>query len=400
MMQQPKLAADARLIESAERVLHDTYGIPLRLEQEDNLQNGLRALVYRFQVRAQHEDMTLALPQSVIVKQAKGGWEQPYSDEQSEIPAWANTTLNEWASLQFLKAVRFAMAPRLYGGDLEHGLLVLEDLGSGQGLNAYLLGNDALAAEHALIEYARQQGGMHTATALWTRDYQHRRAALGPVEERGPGHGDRQRLITTFQQSAELFGVAVSSQVLSELEAVFTTLFTPGPFHTFIQIDACQDNCLFTENGCYLIDFEGGETGHALLSGVYGHVRFPTCWCVFDIPQPIIQKMDDVYRAELSKGCFEAMDDTLFSHALVEASVYWMLWRNTFIPLPRLLDADRNVIAASDRQRHIMNMDVVASTTDEYSYLPHTGAVAREIARKMRERWPEQSNIPYYPAFR
>ena len=47
-----------------------------------------------------------------------------------------------------------------------------------------------------------------------------------------------------------------------------------------------------------------------------------------------------------------------------------------------------------------MNMDVVASITDEYSYLPHTGAVAREIARKMRERWPEQSNVPYYPAFR
>ena len=32
----------------------------------------------------------------------------------------------------------------------------------------------------------------------------------------------------------------------------------------------------FTENGCYLIDFEGGEIAHALLSGVYGHVRFPT----------------------------------------------------------------------------------------------------------------------------
>ena len=65
-------------------------------------------------------------------------------------------------------------------------------------------------AEHALIEYARQQGSMHAATALWTRDYQHRRAALGPVEERGPAHGKRQLLITTFQQSAELFGVAVA----------------------------------------------------------------------------------------------------------------------------------------------------------------------------------------------
>jgi hypothetical protein len=74
---------------------------------------------------------------------------------------------NEWSSLALISSLAPAdqFAVRLYGYQVELRLLIIEDLGDGPSLADCLLGNDATAAETALIAYMRSLGRMHAATA-------------------------------------------------------------------------------------------------------------------------------------------------------------------------------------------------------------------------------------------
>lgn len=128
-------------------------------------------------------------------------------------------------------------------------------------------------------------------------------------------------------------------------------------------------------------------------------MRFPTCWCVYQMPEDIRVRMEAAYGAELIKGCSDAADDILFYRAVAEACVYWMLEWYQMDPLAINLEKDRHIIAATGRQRYLMRSDVVAKTTEESSHMQAIGATIRAMAVKMRELWSD-GEVPYYPAFR
>jgi hypothetical protein len=146
--------------------------------------------------------------------------------------------------------------------------------------------------------------------------------------------------------------------------------------------------------------FEGGRLDHALKEGVYGRMRFPTCWCVYQLPEEIAFRMEQTYRAELSRGCPEAGDDKLFSRAVAEACVYWMLEWYVMAPLTNILEHDRHLVAATDRERYLMRSDVVAKTTEEAGHMEAIGATMRAMAKKMRMLWHDVEETPLYPSFR
>ena len=394
-MQRPNTPPSQNLITTAEQVLSKTFGSTIRLGEGEDLHGGARSSVYRFDILNRPLDTS----KSIIVKQAKSSQQGTYNPDKATIPAW--TLFNEWASLQFMSDIasdETSLGPCFYGGDRAVGLIVMEDLGPGIRLDQLLMGNDPTAAGTALIEFATIHGRLHTQAIGRQIEFQRLREALGPsvLED---GHYTYDWLALTFYQTCKLLDVTPKSGVEAELEMLKASMLHPGPFLTFVQQDSCPDNCLFNASGLRLLDFEGGRFDHALKGGVYGRMRFPTCWCVYQIPDDILTRMEVAYRIELMKGCVEAANDTLFYHAVVEACIYWMIESYKMDPLAKNLEKDRLIAAATGRQRYLMRSDVVVKTTEEFDHMKAIGATIRAMAIKMRQLWPDMEETPYYPAF-
>ena len=207
-------------------------------------------------------------------------------------------------------------------------------------------------------------------------------------------------LMPTLHETADWFAIPLTRQVDLELAMLIASMRNPGAFLVYTQGDSCPDNCLFVNSRLRLLDFEGGRFSHALKEGVYGRIHFPTCWCVYRMPERVPLRMEEAYRAELMKGCPEAVDDRLFYRAVVEACVFWMLdWYHEF-PLPTLLEKDRNIVTSTVRQRLLMRSAILAETTEVLGHMEAIGSTVRAIAAKLRAIWPEADYMPYYPAFR
>ncbi|HEY5002934.1 MAG TPA: hypothetical protein VII61_07270 [Ktedonobacteraceae bacterium] len=382
-MQRAKTPPSPDMIAITEHLLSDAFGGTIHLAEGDDLTASGRAGVYRLRVLVGPDNA----PTSVIVKQAR------------KYPA--GTFFNDWASLQFLSQIipELSFAPRFYAGDVEQGIFVMEDLGKGQRLDHLLLGNDPVAAETALIEHATLHGRLHALTIGKQAEYDVIRNPLGSLEH---DYDDPTLawLAPTFHQSIDLVGVKPAPGVDRELAELAAAIQNPGPFRAFVQSDSCPDNCLYIGSSLYLLDFEGGEFSHALLEGVYGRIHFPTCWCVYRLPEQIPLRMEAAYRAELVKGCPAAADDILFYRAVVEACAYWLLKSYSWVPLSKVLESDRMIIAASDRQRFLTRTDIFAQTSEQFGHLEAIGTTMRTLAAKLRARWSETEEMTYYPAFR
>lgn len=382
-MQHPKTPPSPEMIATTERLLSDAFGGVMHLAEDEDLTASGRAGVYRLRVLAGPDNA----PDSVIVKQAR------------TYPS--GTFFNDWASLQFLSQIipDLAFAPHFYIGDVEQRIFVMEDLGKGQRLDHLLLGNDPVAAEAALIEHATLHGRLHALTIGKQADYAAIRNPLGLLEH---DYDDPTLawLAPIFHQSIDIVGVAPAPGVDRELAELASAIQNPGPFMAFVQSDSCPDNCLYIGSSLYLLDFEGGEFSHALLEGVYGRIHFPTCWCVYRLPEQIPLRMEAAYRTELVKGCPAATDDTLFYRAVVEACAYWLLKSYFWVPLSKVLESDRMIIAASDRQRFLTRTDIFVQASEQFGHLEAVGATMRTLAAKLRARWPETEEMAYYPAFR
>lgn len=381
---QDKIPPAPEMIATIERLLAEVFEGSIQLGEGDDLTASGRTSVYRLKVLAGPPHA----PDSVIVKQAR------------KLPA--TPFFNELASLQFLKHVvppEQSFVPRYYAGDPEQGVYVIEDLGSGKRLDQLLLGNDAAAAEAALVAHAAVHGRLHALTAGKQADYDALREPLGSLKYEDEDE-TLDWLPSVLERSLAPVDISPAAGVEQELLALVEALKHPGPFLTFTQGDGCPDNCLYVGPALYLIDFEGGRFTHALLEGCYGRIHFPTCWCVYRLPEHIPARMEAAYRAELVRGCPIAADDTLFYRALTGACAFWVLDWLRWMPLAKLLQSDRLIIAASDRQRLLTRLDMVGQISVQTGWLEAVGETLSVLAARLRSLWPETEEMELYPAFR
>lgn len=396
MMRKSPKPPTKELITTVEQLLVDTFGGEVRLTDWQDLSSGNRALTYRFVVC----DGPTGTPSSVIVKQAGFATQSVATATEVEMMEW--TFFNEWASLQFLEQLKpeYVFGPRLYAAMKAAGVMVIEDLGTGKNLADFLMDSDAEAAETALVAFATLQGRLHATTAGKQEAYTQIRERLGP-SALTDGYYDYEWLAPALQEFMDVLGIEPVAGVGQELEQLRNTMLNPGPFLTYTQGDSCPDNCLFTEAGLRLLDFEGGRFNHALIEGVYGRVPFPTCWCLYRMPERIITQMERVYRAELVKGCRAAADDKLFHEAVVEACVFWMLQsKKMLLPLTQMLERDRRLVGATDRERFLLRFLMAAQVSEQYGHLEALGATALAISNRLQTLWPEVVKMAFYPAFR
>ncbi len=385
----------------AEGLLATVCGGPVVLDEGATIEG--RDYVFRFAVR----DGPASAPGSVIVKRP-ASWAGRYDPDSGDTHNSAWSLLTDWAGLQFLQEVaeEGLLAPRLYGGDRKAGLIVIEDLGSGERPDHVLLAEDPAAAEATLVELATALGRMHARTAGKQADFGRIQAALG---SRLPPQRDFPRRVGPGLRAAlDVLGVAAPPGLDADVRAVDETMAQPGPFLAYTHGDPCPDNWLRVGGRLRLLDFEAGAFRHALLDGVYGRIHFPTCWCVNRSPAQVTQRMEAAYREELAQGCPTATDDVAFREAVVVACAYWALsmcdWiveRRAWYAEPRPLKHDQQWGIATLRQRALVRADILAQTTEEYRHLEAVGRAMAAIAAKLRAVWPpEADEMSVYPAFK
>lgn len=376
-------------IAQAEKLLSSHYGTTIRLGSGEDLGGSQRSRVYRCPLL---EGPTLLTP-AVIIKQAS-------EPDGTPLPQGGNQLfLNEWASLQFIQTLspEKPLAPKFYAGDLDSSMFIMEDLGAGEQLNHVLLGQNSALAEAALLDYASIHGHLHALSMGKQAEYTAIRAALGQREE--SQYFSYNWLQEQMDKIVTALNVPPEPGVDKELQALQAALTNPGPFLAFMQGDACPDNTIQTPQGMRMIDFEGGMYTHALLEGAYGRVPFPTCRCLYRLPESIVIRMEVRYRSELSQGCPAATDDTLFYHGLIEAAISWVLGFHTMVPLEIILPQDRFIMALTDRQRYLLFFENAAHLSSSHGYMQAIGNTLYKLAQKMRLLWPDTEEPPYYPAF-
>lgn len=400
-MQSDEYILKIEKIAASEKVLSKAFGGSIRLEVDRPAGKGSnRAHIVRCKVL----DGPPGAPESVIVKYVqlqKGETYAPDEPGTREKITPAARLFNEWASLQFLTEISDGVppAPRFYGGDRATGLMVMEDMGVGTSLVQPLLGKDPVAAKEALNAYFTALGRLNALTVGKETLYDRIRDQLGPPIRRPSNEVERERLLKIFNDACTVIGVEPCWGYDSEMQRVARYVSDPGPFLALSQTDTCPDNCLRMGSEMRLLDFEFGVFQHALNDGSRARSNFPTCWCVYRLPEQVIQQVETVYRAELVKRCPEAADDTRFYHAITEACIYWTI-ESLGMFMPRILEQDERWGTSMVRQRLLVRLDTIVRTTAEYEYLEALGATTHRMVAKLRTLWPpEADQMPYYPAF-
>jgi hypothetical protein len=388
----------AETIAIAEQTLSASFGSVVRLGSALGLDGSDRSHVFRLSLLEGPADA----PASVIVKRAAVEDGETYDPNAAVFPAPAWRLFNDWAGLQFLghAAPSVPLAPRLYGGDRNAGLIVLEDLGTGETLDQVLLGGDAQVAAQGLVEMAALLGRMHALTIGRQPEFDRLRDSLGP-REKETEHYTYQWLATALHSAANDLAVTPAPGVDDELAALIETIKAPGPFLAYTHGDPCPGNDLRVGTQLRLLDFEFGDFRHALTDGVYGRMLFPTCWCSNRVPQSVVMQMESAYRAMLMQACPAARDDALFSEAVVASCAYWALTMYAWNPVADLLAQDQDWGIATTRQRVLVRSDIFAQTAEQFGYLEALSATVQAIAAKLRSLLPaELDALPFFPAFR
>ena len=381
------------LLKKAEQVLTRHLGQPVQLGEVEQISEPRRRNLL---LRCRVLQGPSSAPISIILKRARQRRYDP--DDPKSRPAVG--LFRDWAGLEFLNSLNNNQLaiPKFYGGDREAGFFLMEDFGESQDLDHVLTCGSAPTAQRSLVLLADALGKMHAATVGKSDRYQKVRDELGPGDDL-----HRLRLAEHARdygpflaKQCERLGVEVAAGFIDDVEAIATVMADPGDFLAYTHADACPDNSILVDDRICLIDYEFGSFRHALLDGVYGWIRFPTCWCVRDIPDAVVNEMEDAYRKQLAIGCPAALDDEPYFQAVSDACGYWML-ENLAQLLPRSLQYEEPKGTSTNRQRLLIRLAAFQQVALRSGHLEGLRQTLDSLLAELRSRW--RDNTPYYDAF-
>ena len=392
---------DAReIIARAESLLRDEWGRDVRLQLERTYENPTTIVV--------RANVTGPAPASIAIKHVGPHHENP--------TGYLHSFFNDWAACLFLNSFNHnpPLAPRFYSGDTEHHILIMEDLGVGDGPDTMTLldGNDPDLAAQSLVEHAALIGQLHAATIDRSDDYVKMRERLGPL----PPHPDLfsdpwsnarryslnpteiNQVIERYRTVRERLGLSPLTGIDAEIEEVSSRVENdPGPFLTYCKGDQNLPADFIRSGQCARL-FDYGEAGyrHALLEGMPG--RF-TWGCMMRIPAQVMGEMETAYRNELVRGCPNVTSDQIFQRAMADAGARWHIF-HVLTRVSAALANDYQRGPTTLRQQVVAWIDAFADLSDETRLYGALGRSAREISVKLRTMWSEEETcLPFYPTF-
>lgn len=381
------------LIRAAETIVSNSSGRPISFTSMERLTGpGQSSTLYRCFAASGSEPAG-----TFIIKTAAGS---PFSIENLDALE-VRGFFNDWKGAEFLSSLLpdDPISPLFYGGDLSQGFFVLEDLGEHRSLVDPLLHGDAVSAETGLLKYYACLGTLHAMTAgkagVFGAMFSAKFPGQQPFADELHELGARMKKV---QQQLDQLGVPTNSRLVGEIQAVTDAVSLPGPFLVYIHSDPCPDNVFDLGDRYRLIDFEWGHFGHALLDAVYPRMIWPSCWCANRLPEEMIARMENSYRAELIRGCPEAQENAVWEPALVHMCGITMLNRLGW-DLERVLEGDHKRGIATIRQRILAQLEAFIKTSEAFHRLPALRGAASHLFSLLQVRWVETPPLPLYPAF-
>ncbi|MFD1674010.1 phosphotransferase family protein [Alicyclobacillus fodiniaquatilis] len=240
---------------------------------------------------------------------------------------------------------------------------------------------------------------MHARTIGREPEYRAIRAELASVHSANKPRDIADDVRRMFAETANQVDIQVDEAFYAALSSIERKMRAPGPFYAFSHGDPCPDNWLCDGETTKLIDYEFAGYKHALLDGVYGHIMFPTCWCVGLIPEALVAEMEDIYRKELMQGCAEAADDATFQEELFAACAYWT-WHTLRGLLKSALEERHTWGIASTRARIVSRLAALLAMAErnKSSQYPLLVAVSQRLYALVSALWSEEK-LQLYPCF-
>jgi hypothetical protein len=326
----------------------------------------------------------VARPGSVIVK-----WLRANPHDFRTDPAQVCT---ERAALEFLAELGVDLAPRLLASDLASRILVLEDLSPRVPLYDQIRKYGEAGAQTGLRAFARAMGQLHAATAGHSETYYARRRSYGPVDPQL----ERLRFIgrrwLDTRSWLEALGATMPSGAERELARAHALLAQPGPFLAFSNGDAGSNNFLVDGAEGRFTDFEFAGFRHALTDAASLAVPGPMWITVGD---PAATGLEDAYRAALASGVPQATDDRTFGFGLAACCHLMALER-----LGGCHRIDARPAGDGSRVQRVFTLELAARTAERHGCLPHLTGWVRDVARRLRKRWPDADlELADHPAY-
>lgn len=374
------------LLGAAERICSETFGESVELAMPEDVRGwDGRTWTRRCRIVAP----VPGGPSSVILKQFRLG---------------DGHGMSEWAGLEFIEQLGIdpPVAPRIYGGDVDLSLIVIEDLGDAGslGLSGILAGSDPTQAGIALVAASAALGQLHAASRHREAEYRELRSRL-PAAEHEPFHQSFRTRESwgRFVENLALAGTSPAAGAGVEIEQVAGMLADPGPFRTFTHGDTCLSNIVLVDGAARFFDLEVSGYRHALIDGAFVTLRLLGCQESGRIPMPVLRRMEAGYRRELIAGIPEAGDEERFNADLVAMSTVWLA-----LLLDRLgpsLEKDRKMVTGTNRQRVLYALDAFALLAGERGCFPSLARTARAAHDRLSARWPgNEYRLARFAAFR
>lgn len=379
------------LLRAAERTLSETWGGRVQLTFREFLEG--RQHVARLDIASSQA----GLPQTAILKRRR-----IEADDWHTLDDAGNSLLREWVCLNFASDVCGAgrVAPRVYGGNIEGGFILLADLKEGATLQNVLRGDSPRKAESALLNYGETLGRLHAQTLGLTEAFAAQWRKLAPYEQGQPFDylAFFPAILDTLQELVEVrpsayHDATVAAGLLSQGEA----------FLVLHHGDPVPGNSWIDDSGrCTLLDFESGHFDHALLDAVNLRMGFPTEGMAFSsrIPRAAWRPAEAAYRTALATRCTEAADTQVYGPVFVAACAFWaMAFCGSWLP-DVLADDLPEFKRTRLRQCAITRMEAFVEATHEFGGLPALGETFAALLVKLKSRWPpEAQELPLYSAF-
>lgn len=336
-----------------------------------------------------------SVPGSVIVK-----WLRSHDGGFRTDPTQVRTEL---AALQFVESlgVTPALAPRALSHDLEHDLLVVEDVAAGSApriaLDALLRRDGAATHIPERLAFARSIGRLHAATAGRSADFLARRHALGPFDAQAERTRFADNGLDGVVQLADILSVPATGDVQRDVADVRQALAQPGVLLALSNGDSAPNNFLVgADRDGRLIDFEFASFRHALCDITWMHVPGPA-WIV--VADPIAAELETAYRAAAVEGIPELGDDRMFGAGLATAALTAALER---LGPPRFQTLDARPPGEQSRVQQVATFEAAAAVAVRFRCLPHLAGWLQAAADALRARWPDadidlDSLAPYTP---
>jgi hypothetical protein len=311
---------------------------------------------------------------------------------------------HELASCQLFTAMAGEKhGPELIAHDNKLRLLVLEDLGRSSTLADRLLGNDARAAERALLGWARALGRLHTSTAGREADFTALMRRLGVPSWQDPVVPNVTTALAELPDLLQdVLGVRTVAAFLEQARSA-ARLLGGTKYRAFSTSDVCPDNYVVTNRGGRFLDFEWGCVRDVCLDAAALRVPFPSCWCAFALPPGMTEAMLAAWRSEVATMWNDLDDDEVLLPRLLAAQLLWVCVSTCWL-LPRVakddlpiaahLPSPRGSVALASRWQRL-RVDAVAAGLDGVA------ADAEAVVTALAARFgSDVLDLPLYPAFR